>query len=153
MMSEDSRRNQHLDLPRAVLCASGLWLPARHLIHQHPWRGFRGAARQNQYNIVKLKKKKRKTHSTCSVTSVMSNPAISWTVTLQAPLSMGFSRQEHWSGLPCPPPGNLRDSGIEPVSPAFPALQVVFLPTKPPGESQNLSKKLKFHVLICIFSL
>ena len=39
-----------------------------------------------------------------------------WTVTHQVPLSMGFSRQEYWSGLPCPPPGDLPDPGIEPVS-------------------------------------
>ena len=39
---------------------------------------------------------------------------------------MGFSRQEYWSGLPCPPPGDLPDPGIEPLSPAAPALQVVF---------------------------
>ena len=39
-----------------------------------------------------------------------------WTVACQAPLSMVFSRQEHWSGLPCPPPGDLPDPGIEPVS-------------------------------------
>ena len=45
------------------------------------------------------------------------------TVTLQAPLSMGFSRQEYWSGLPCPPPGDLPDPGIEPASLASPALQ------------------------------
>ena len=37
---------------------------------------------------------------------------------LQAPLPMGFSRQEHWSGLPCPPPGDLSDAGMEPTSPA-----------------------------------
>ena len=36
------------------------------------------------------------------------------TVALQAPLSMGFSRQEYWSGLPCPSPGDLPDPGIEP---------------------------------------
>ena len=36
-----------------------------------------------------------------------------WTVACQAPLSMGFSRQEYWSGLPCPPAGDLPDSGIE----------------------------------------
>ena len=41
----------------------------------------------------------------------------------QSPLSMGFSRQEYWSGLPCPPPGNLPDPGIKPLSPASPALQ------------------------------
>ena len=48
--------------------------------------------------------------------------ATSWTVARQAPLSMGFSRQEYWSGLPCPPPGDLPDPGIKPaslMSPAF----------------------------------
>ena len=44
----------------------------------------------------------------------------------QAPLSRGFSRQEYWSGLPCPPPGDLPDSGIEPVSLASSALAGIF---------------------------
>ena len=42
-----------------------------------------------------------------------------WTVALQAPLSMGFSRPEYWSGLPCPPPGDLPDPGIKPGSPVL----------------------------------
>ena len=42
-----------------------------------------------------------------------------WTVAHQAPLSMGFSRQEYWSGLPCPPPGDLPNPGIKPMSPAL----------------------------------
>ena len=50
-----------------------------------------------------------------------------WTVDCQAPLSMGFSRLEYWSGLPFPPPGNLTNPGIEPVSLAFPALAGRFL--------------------------
>ena len=45
------------------------------------------------------------------------------TVAHQAPLSLGLSRQEYWSGLPCPPPGDLPNPGIEPASPATPALQ------------------------------
>ena len=45
---------------------------------------------------------------------------------------MEFSRQEYWSGLPCPPSGDLPDPGIEPVSPV---LQVESLPTGPPGKS------------------
>ena len=49
------------------------------------------------------------------------------TVALQVPLSMGFSRQEYWSGLSRPPPGDLPDPGIEPESPAAPALQVDYL--------------------------
>ena len=45
-----------------------------------------------------------------------------WTVAQQGPLSMGFSRQEYWSGLPCPPPGDLPDPGIEPASLMSPGL-------------------------------
>ena len=45
-----------------------------------------------------------------------------WTVACQAPLSMGFSRREYWSGLPCPPPEDLPNPGIEPASLTFPAL-------------------------------
>ena len=47
---------------------------------------------------------------------------ISWTVACQVPLSMGFSRQEYWSGKPSPSPGNLPDPGIEPTSPTSLAL-------------------------------
>ena len=52
----------------------------------------------------------------------MSDSANPSTVASQAPLSMGFSRQENWSGLPFPPPGDLPDLGIEPVSLTSPAL-------------------------------
>ena len=45
-----------------------------------------------------------------------------WTVASQAPLSMGFSKQKYWSGLPCPPPGDLPDTEIEPGSLMSPAL-------------------------------
>ena len=51
-----------------------------------------------------------------------------WTVARQVHLSMGFSRQEYWSGLPFPPPGDLPDLGIEPVSPVSLALQANSLP-------------------------
>ena len=46
--------------------------------------------------------------------------ATQWTVAHQAPLSMGFSRQEYWNGLPCPPPGDLPNPVIKPTSPAMP---------------------------------
>ena len=55
--------------------------------------------------------------------------ATPWTVAHQAPLSMGFSRQEYWSGSPFPPPGDLPDPGIEPGSPT---LQADALPSEPP---------------------
>ena len=54
------------------------------------------------------------------------------------PLSMEFSRQEYWSGLPFPPPEDLADPGIEPVSLASPALAGGFLTTEPPGKGTVL---------------
>ena len=57
--------------------------------------------------------------------------ATPWTVAHQAPLSMGFSRQEYLSGLPCPAPGDLPDPGIEPASPAAPDLAVRFFTAEP----------------------
>ena len=57
-----------------------------------------------------------------------------WTVACQDPLSMGFSRQEYWSGFPLPPPGDLPDSGFEPTSPASPAAAGSFFTTEPPGK-------------------
>ena len=56
-----------------------------------------------------------------------------WTAACQAPLSIEFSRQEYWSGLPFPPPGDLSDPGIEHVSPVAPALQTFFT-TEPVGK-------------------
>ena len=58
---------------------------------------------------------------------------IVWTVACQTPLSMGFPRQEYWSGLPYPSPGDLSNPGIEPSSLMAPALQVVFN-TEPAGK-------------------
>ena len=60
-----------------------------------------------------------------------------WTVACQAPLSMGFSRQEYWSELPCPPPKDLPDPGIKPIHPASPALQAGSLPTEPTGKPKG----------------
>ena len=57
--------------------------------------------------------------------------ATPWAVAYQAPLSMGFSRQEYWSGLPFPSPGDLPHPGIEPKSPA---LQTDAVPSEPPGK-------------------
>ena len=54
-----------------------------------------------------------------------------WTIACQAPLSMGFSRQKYWSGLPFPPPEDLPNPGIEPRSPA---LQADSLVSEPPGK-------------------
>ena len=60
--------------------------------------------------------------------------AASWTVARQAFLSMGFSRQKYWSGLPFPPSGDLSNPGIEPRSPE---VQADSLPAEPPGKPKN----------------
>ena len=56
-----------------------------------------------------------------------------WTITHKAPLSMEFSMQQYWSGLPFPSPGNLPNQGIKPGSPA---LKADSLPSQPPGKPQ-----------------
>ena len=58
-----------------------------------------------------------------------------WTVALQAPLSIGFSRQEYWSGWPCPPLGDLPDPGIKPASLMPPALAGRFFTTSTTWEA------------------
>ena len=60
-----------------------------------------------------------------------------WTAARQAPLSMGFSRPEHWSGSPCPSPGDLPDPGIEPRSLA---LQADSLPSEWGGSGREVSE-------------
>ena len=57
----------------------------------------------------------------CMLSEVMSDSAIPWTVAHQAPLSTGFPRQEYWSGLPFPSPGDLPNSGIKAASPVLQA--------------------------------
>ena len=65
-----------------------------------------------------------------------------WTVAYQTPQSMEFSRQEYWSGLPSPSPGDLPNPGIEPGSPA---LQPDTLPSEPPGKPKTAYKEQRHH--------
>ena len=71
-----------------------------------------------------------------------------WTVAHLAFLSMGFSRQEYWSGLPCSLPGDPLNSETEP---RFPTLQADYLPTKPPGKpkgSRQGSHEVTVRILV-----
>ena len=83
---------------------------------------------------------------------VMSDSATPWTVAHQAPLSMGFSRQEYYSGLTFPSPGDLPDPGIKPEPPASTALAGRFFTSEPPrkinrivGVSYEYSQIRKFR--------
>ena len=70
-------------------------------------------------------------------------------IVCQAPLFMGFSRQEYWSGLPCPPPGDLPHSGIEPPSLVPPALAGRFFTTSATWEAQkktHIESKFLIHI-------
>ena len=76
----------------------------------------------------------------CLVAKSCLNLATAWTVTHQAPLFMGFAKQEYWSGLPLLSPRDRPDPGIEPVSPA---LTGGFFVTEPPGKpTLEFKKKL-----------
>ena len=79
-----------------------------------------------EFPLLCICPKEMKTHTiththTYTHTHTHCNP---WTIAHQPPQSMGFFRQEYWSGLPFTPPGDLPDSGIKPASPMSPALQV-----------------------------
>ena len=73
---------------------------------------------------------------------------ILWTVAHRASLSLGFSRQEYWSGLSCPPPGDLPNPGIEPVSLMSPALAGRFFTTSATWEAQNWLEFSLNHLLV-----
>ena len=71
-----------------------------------------------------------------------------WTVAHQTPPSMGFSRQEYWSGLPFPSPGDLPDAGIEPGSPALEADALISEPPgKPPREAIKMLSTLTLKLI------
>ena len=76
-----------------------------------------------------------------------------WAVVHQAPLSIGFCRQEHWSGLPFPPRGYLPNPGIQPMFPVSAALAGGFFTTEPPGKSHTDCTEVLKKVLniICLF--
>ena len=67
----------------------------------------------------------------CACAQLLGLLVTPWTVACQAPLTMGFPRQEYWSGLPFPSSGDLLDPGIEPMSPASPTLAGRFFTTAP----------------------
>ena len=68
----------------------------------------------------------------------MYNSAILWTIAFQALQSMGFSRQEYWTGLPFLSPGDLPNPGIDPGSRSVPALQADFFTAEPPRKPLRL---------------
>ena len=99
------------------------WIYDQHLIIRFK--------RKTVYIVINVEKAAAiiRVHACCGP-SVMSSFSWLWIVAHLAPLSMGYSRQEHWSGLPCPPPGNLPNPGIEPRSFMSPTLVGRFFTTR-----------------------
>ena len=93
--------------------------------------------------IIKDRLKKAFKISVCYSLSLVQIFATRWTVVHQVLLSVEFSRQEYWSGVPFPSPGNLPDPGIQPRSPA---LQADSLLSEPPGKPQNIRKDMEFKM-------
>ena len=113
----------------------------------------------NNYSIIQMKKEGEKRKQSVVEYKVQSFSHVwlfanSWIVAYQAPLSMEFSRQEYWSGLPFPSPGDLPNPGIKPRSPTW---QADALPSEPPGKpcvwvcsSVNKNIKLRVCVHACV---
>ena len=80
----------------------------------------------------------------CQLLSCVQLFGTPWTVAHQAPLSMGFPRQEYWSGLPFPSPGYLLNPGIEPVSPALQADSLLSEPAEKPIK-MNIYRNMNHH--------
>ena len=118
-----------LEFVLGQLC-SGPWtaFPSRYsyLLWQDPSKGHLGSPAFADVCAKSL------SHVQCFVTL--------WTVAHQAPLSIGFSRQEYWRELSCPPPGDLLNPRTEPTSPVSPALQAESLPTEPSSTNQLSSE-------------
>ena len=81
----------------------------------------------------------------------MSDSVTLWTIAHQAPLFVGFSRQEYWSRLLCPPPGDPHDPGIKPRSPVSPALGGGFFTTSNTWEAQIPYIYIYIYICICMF--
>ena len=98
---------------------------------------------KGQFSFQSQRKERKKKVKSLSHVQLLATP---WTVAHQAPPSIGFSRQEYWSGLPFPSPGDLPNPGIETSSPT---LQADTLPSEPPGKPKSI--KSKVHSLLKIY--
>jgi len=97
--------------------------------------------------VVKTEKRKKVKVKSLSRVRLFATP---WTVAYQASLSMGFSRQEYWSGLPFPSPGDLPDPGIEPGSPT---LEADTLTSEPPGKPTLIAAVPLGYTPLVIFAM
>ena len=102
-------------------CTTGIEILGERSSSQTSRKGIQG--REDDTNKMRKKWAELSLKGTSSYCCLVTESCLAlrgpWTVARQAPLSMGFSRQEYWSGLPCPPPRDLPDPGIEPASPAL----------------------------------
>ena len=90
--------------------------------------------------------------------SLISDSATPWSIACQAPLFMGFSRQDYWGGLPCPPPGNLPNPGIKPTFLKSSALAGWFFTSGTNSEdwmlwTQRIGNLLSLSKILCLFNL
>ena len=132
-------------IPRPVLTVAS-WPAYRCLRRQVRWSGIPISFRIFQFVVIHTKGRDVCYYHNASMhaaESLQSCPTLMTlrTVALQAPLSVGFSRQEYWSGLPFPSPGNLPNPRIEPGSPA---LQAYSLPSEPPESPKPTQSSIQF---------
>ena len=112
------------------------WTRSPGLLRHHPTQGWRSCSIYPPTPVPHWLRAACHSCVLCLVTQSCETP---WTVARQAPLPMGFSRQEYWSRFPCPSPGDLPNPGIEPRSPS---LQADSLLSEPPGKPSYSSNSL-----------
>ena len=117
--------------PKKMLILSLVEIP--NILYNEPW--IWGKTQEEKFGGAKEHEEKEPNviPDACEISRVWLF-VTPWTVACQGPLSMGFSRQEHWSELPFPSPGDLPDPRIKPLSPVSPALSNGFFTTEPPGK-------------------
>ena len=124
-----------------MLSSSGWWLPL-----SLPVPAVAGVGGEPVHSFSPLQFHSHE--DACVLSCLCVQPFVTlWTVARQAPLSMGFSRQEYWSGLPCPPPGDLPDPGIKPAPLASPALAGGFFTTRATWEAPVIIYRISIFIL------
>ena len=120
--------------PQLHFPSSGLWVSSAY----HPSSSGRALWALNMRNqLSSLDRCKGSANLTCAILAeleVLAAQSCLTQIAHQGPLAMGFSRQEYWSGLPSPSPGDFPNPGIEPASPA---LQADSLPSEPSGKART----------------
>jgi len=132
-----------------MLSSSGWWLPLSLLVPAMVGGGGSGKP-VHSFSLLQF----HSHEDACVLSRLCVQPFVTpWIISCRAPLSVGFSRQEYWSGLPCPPPGDLPNPGIKPVPLVSPALAGGFFTTSATWEAPVIIYRISIFILHGFFGV